>query len=529
MALRTIGPRAAPNAGHLAAYLEASSARFPDRVAVVGPDGAALTYRELDERASRVAGFLRAAGVAPGDRVALLLPKGLTSITIIFGALKARAAYVPIDWSGPFERNAKILADSGAAAAFVDPKPLAALLAGAPTSLPRTLVITGAAPAQGQRSWDDVLAHAPLADTSGRTAEDVAYILFTSGSTGVPKGVTLTHDSATSFVDWCSDVFSPTEDDRFSSHAPFHFDLSVLDIYVPIKHGATLHILSEELGRSPKKLAQLIFEKKITVWYSAPSILSLLTQFGGLEALGKNDLRLVLFAGEVFPVKHLRRLVELWPHPAYYNLYGPTETNVCTFARVPTPIPAERTEPYPIGPACAHCEAIVLDDEGGREVDKGGEGLLYIAGPSVFREYWGRPDLTEKCFVMREGKRFYNTGDVVREDPEHGYIYAGRRDRMVKRRGYRIELGEIERGLYTSERVREAAVIAVPEPDAGIKIVAFLSLHPGGRASVIEMKQLCARVLPASMSPDVFVFSEALPRTSTDKVDYQALARSIAR
>ena len=509
----------------LAAYLEASAARAPDRIAVVGPDGGTLTYRALSEQADRVAGFLRAAGVARGDRVALLLPKGTASLTVIFGVLKAGAAYVPIDWSGPGERNGRILAESGAVAVFVDPRPLLALAAGG-AALPDTVVVVGGPAEAGQRAWEEVLGHAPLADGGrGRSAEDVAYLLFTSGSTGVPKGVTLTHDNAESFVDWCSEVFQPTEEDRFSSHAPFHFDLSVLDVYVPIKHGATLFLVSEELGQSPRRLARFIVEKALTVWYSTPSILALLTQLGGLEAAGESALRLVLFAGEVFPVKYLRRLVQLWPRPAYYNLYGPTETNVCTFARIPAVIPEARTEPYPIGPVCSHCEALVLDEEGGREVEAGGEGLLHIAGRSVFRAYWGRPELTEKSFVERGGRRWYNTGDVVRGDAVAGFVYAGRRDRMVKRRGFRIELGEIERGLHTGERVREAAVIAVPDEEQGVRVVAFVSLRGGERASVIEMKQLAARALPASMSPDVFRFVEALPRTSTDKTDYQALAR----
>jgi amino acid adenylation domain-containing protein len=486
-----------------------------------------VTYRELHARAARLAGFLRARGVAPGDRVALLLPKSVASVTVIFAALLARAVHVPIDWSGPPPRNGKILTDSGAAIVFGHPKPLAAL-SPADAARPATVVVVGGEPTGEQLAWDDALAHAALDEgPAGRSLDEVAYILFTSGSTGVPKGVTLTHENASSFVEWCTDTFHPTEDDRFSSHAPFQFDLSVLDIYLSIKHGATLFLVSEELGQNPKQLARFIHEKRLTVWYSAPSILGLMAELGGLDALGKNELRLVLFAGEVFPVKRLRRLTELWPHPAYFNLYGPTETNVCTFAPVPLPVPEERTEPYPIGPACAHCDALVLDNDAA-PVAPGDEGLLYIAGPSVFTAYWGRPDLTEPRFISRQNRRFYNTGDVVRLDPAQGYVYLGRRDRMVKRRGYRIELDEIERGLNTAEKVREVAVIAAADADAGVKIAAFVAVHPGERASVIEMKQIAARALPASMSPDLFVFLDALPRTPTDKVDYQALARTLA-
>ena len=177
------------------------------------------------------------------------------------------------------------------------------------------------------------------ANEASRSPDDLAYILYTSGSTGVPKGVMLTHRNATSFVDWCSSVFTPAEDDRFSSHAPFHFDLSILDIYVSLKHGASVHLIPDELGKKPRDLARFIADRRITVWYSTPAILSLLGEFGDLARLDCSALRLVLFAGEVFPVKQLRRIAGLWPSPDYYNLYGPTETNVCTFSKIPTPVP----------------------------------------------------------------------------------------------------------------------------------------------------------------------------------------------
>jgi non-ribosomal peptide synthetase component F len=145
---------------------------------------------------------------------------------------------------------------------------------------------------------------------------DLAYILYTSGSTGKPKGVMLSHENAVSFVDWCSESFAPTAADRFSSHAPFHFDLSILDIHVCLKHGATLVLIGEDIGKDAPRLAQLIADERISIWYSAPSILALLAQFGGLAKHDYSSLRQVLFAGEVFAVKHLRALCELWPSHA---------------------------------------------------------------------------------------------------------------------------------------------------------------------------------------------------------------------
>jgi amino acid adenylation domain-containing protein len=525
---------------HLAVYLEASAARDPDRVAVVDVDGTRLTFAALDDRAERVAAFLRSRGVQRGDRVGLILPKSAAALTVVLGTLKAGAAYVPIDAGAPSERNHTILAGCAVRVLFALSPNLAALVSAAPAMLPDTVVVVplpgdGAAddadPPRGLAAravrFRDVIAHERAAVGNGaRRASDLACILYTSGSTGVPKGVMITHENAVSFVEWCSEAFAFSPEDRFSSHAPFYFDLSVFDIYVSLKHRAQVHLIAENVGQEPRSLARFIAERRLTVWYSAPSILALMAQFGNLERVDATSLRLVLFAGEVFPVRHLRRLVELWPGPDYYNLYGPTETNVCTFARIPAPIPRDRTEPYPIGDPCSHCAAVVLDHDA-RPVEAGACGLLYISGPSVFAGYWGAPDETAARFVERDGVRWFNTGDIVRVEPGAGYIYLGRADRMVKRRGYRIELGEVESGLYRHDQTREAAVVAVTEPD-GVKIVAFLVSRTAARPSIIELKQLCAAALPSYMSPDAFIFLDALPRTSTGKVDYQVLARRVS-
>jgi acyl-coenzyme A synthetase/AMP-(fatty) acid ligase len=251
-------------------------------------------------------------------------------------------------------------------------------------------------------------------------------------------------------------------------------------------------------------------------------------QFGDLPLHDATSLRLVLFAGEVFPVKHLRALQRVWHRAEYYNLYGPTETNVCTFAKIPSDIPDIRDTPYPIGYACDHCKAVVLDDDG-REVSRGVEGLLYISGPSVCSGYWNRPAETSAAFRTRENARWYNTGDVVRWSDEEGFVYVGRKDRMVKRRGYRIELGEIERALYIHPHTREAAVVAVADADKGVEIVAFLSSDGATKPSIIELKRFSKTHLPSYMIPDRFVVLDHLPRTSTNKVDYQAFSRLVTR
>ena len=262
-------------------------------------------------------------------------------------------------------------------------------------------------------------------------------------------------------------------------------------------------------------------ERKLTIWYSAPSILTLLAQQGKLEQYDWSNLRTILFAGEVFPVKHLRLLKSLIPHPTYFNLYGPTETNVCTFYRLPDTLDEQRAEPYPIGKTCSNLrEKVVMD---GREVKRGEEGELCMTGAGVMRGYWNKPDLTEQAFLTDEkGDRWYRTGDIVFEDTEGDFIFRGRRDRMVKRRGYRVELGEIEACLYRHSEVKEAAVIALSQED-GVTIRAFVAMAEGVKPSLIAMKRFCTEHIPVYMIPDRFSFHEGLPKTSTDKIDYQRL------
>ena len=335
----------------------------------------------------------------------------------------------------------------------------------------------------------------------------------------------LSHRNAESFVDWCSATFEPTPGDVFSSHAPFHFDLSILDIYVPITHGAACVLIPEDVGKEPLALSRLIAENRITIWYSAPSTLSLLAQFGRIAEHDYSSLRTIIFAGEVFPIVHLRSLKAQVPVPRYFNLYGPTETNVCTSYEIPSAIPADRVDPFPIGAVCANLRGKVVDSAG-QVVPAGAEGELCIAGPNVMQGYWNLPEQTAKGFLADDGtgERWYRTGDIVVEEPGGIYRYRGRRDRMVKKRGYRVELGEIETCLYQHGAVREAAVVAVSDEATGVKVKAHLSLRNGVRPSLVELKTFCSRCLPLYMVPDAFAFHESLPKTSTDKIDYVRLA-----
>ena len=506
--------------------LDLSASRFPDKVAIEESDGASIRYDELRRLSDRVRDRLCKMGVKPGDRVGMCLRKSADAIASLFGIMKAGATYVPVDPTAPASRNAFIFCNCAVKAVIVEARLAEGLRqefsqAG---SAPELIVLDGIGAGVPLTLALDRLDHAKPATSVPSAPPDpsrLAYILYTSGSTGRPKGVMLSHENAACFIDWCSDVFQPTEHDRFSSHAPFHFDLSILDIYVSLKHGATLVLVEEELGKEPARLAPWIVEKKLTVWYSAPSILSLLAQLGKLERHDCSSLRLVLFAGEVFPIKYLKLLKSLWPRPRYFNLYGPTETNVCTFYEVPEAIPESQIEPVPIGKACGYCQPLAVD-ETGAEVSPGTEGELCIAGPSVLVGYWDLPENTAKAFLPRRDDRWYRTGDIVLELPDGNYKFLGRRDRMIKKRGYRIELGEIEAALYRHPAIKEAAAVALCD-DNGVVVKTFASTHNGSKLSIIELKKFCSENLPLYMVPDQFCCLDSLPKTSTDKIDYQQL------
>jgi amino acid adenylation domain-containing protein len=530
---------------HLSQLLEEAALRRPDHPAVEDEHGKRQSYAELLDAADRLATRLARFGVDRGDRVGLWLPKSLEAVTAIHGILRTGASYVPVDPTGPVGRAAGILAASGVKAAVVAADLAPALRAAWPGSgpPPRLIVIdsldeTSSGPATkaaprcpeptGDSIWHEVITDStPSPIFAPRAADDLAYILFTSGSTGQPKGVMLSHANAFTFLDWCRQALGPWDSrDRFASHAPFHFDLSVFDLFAACQSAATLVLIGENLGKDPGRLGDFLAERRISVWYSAPSILALLAQHGKVDRAGMKPPRLVLFAGEVFPVVALARLRALWPQAAMWNLYGPTETNVCTAYLIPTQIPSDRTQPYPIGTVCPPLCARVADEHG-RELPPGAIGELLIEGPGVMRGYFGQPDLTAAVFfVDDDGTRWYRTGDLVEDVGNGCFQFHGRRDRMVKKRGYRIELGEIESALYRHVGVDRAGVVAQAD-EMGVSIAAFVALKPDQKRSIIAMKRHCTSYLPNYMIPDTITFLDDLPATSTDKVDYQRL-RSMA-
>ena len=524
----------------LSHYIAASARKHPSRPAVAWRDEV-LSYAELDEQSSRVANLLAASGIGRGSRVGLFMPKSHLSVVAMLGTLKAGAAYVPIDSHAPLHRAAFILSDCAVRGLITVADKLtqlansAAQLPSLETILLADIPAEPAFPEIGARvhTWAD-LAQMTVEDPAPDVTieSDPAYLLYTSGSTGTPKGVVLTHRNALTFVEWGAEAFQVGPDDRLSNHAPLHFDLSVFDIYVALRSGACVVMVPDQVAPFPMELARWIEEQEISIWYSVPSALIRLLLHGKIERFEYAKLRAVLFAGEVFPVKYLRELMTRLDSATFYNLYGPTETNVCTYIEVPAPLGPEVNE-IPIGRACANTEVFALGD-GGSLVSTGGTGELYVRGPSVMAGYWGLPERSNDALVTNPlnaafQERVYRTGDIVRREAEDVYTFVGRRDHMIKSRGYRIELGEIEQVLYEHEQVEEAVVVAVPDEEIGARLKAVIASHTDGALMQAELRAFCGVRLPRYMVPETFMIRTSLPKTSTGKIDRRALLESLAQ
>ncbi|QSQ54056.1 non-ribosomal peptide synthase/polyketide synthase [Xanthomonas translucens pv. undulosa] len=495
--------------GYLHRQIEAQVQRTPQAIAVVEAH-VELTYAELDARANRLAHHLIALGVAPEDRVALCLPRSLDLIVALLAVLKAGGAYLPLETDAPPARLDGMLADAR-------PSVLLTRRDTAATLAPRDdlhTVLLDAEPA----AWTSAPAHAPI--VTALHPEHPAYVIYTSGSTGKPKGVVNTHAAIDNRLQWMQQKLQLQPEQRVLQKTPVGFDVSVWELFWPLRVGARL-VLAEPGGhKDPAYLTDLIEQAGIDTVHFVPSMLRAF-----LEALPDGacaSLRRIVCSGEALPADLAREARERLPQARLYNLYGPTEAAVDVSVWECT---AADTHSVPIGRPIANTQLHVLDAQRQRS-PIGVAGELQIAGVQLARGYLGRPDLTAERFVPdpfaeQPGQRMYRTGDVSRWRADGALEYLGRNDHQVKLRGVRIELGEIEAALRGCDGVREAVVIA--RDDTGEqRLIAYLVGDAKHLAADALRTQLAAR-LPEVMLPSGHVWLDALPLTANGKLDRRAL------
>ncbi len=467
------------------------------------PERRLFCDRDQTYSAARVAamvnGFcasLQKAGVGPGDNVGIFLPRSAQAAAAVYAVLQCGACYVPLDKGNSAERLRFIVTDAACHMVLGDGAKCDWL--------------------DESTGWTDVSRVDARAVHSSETlpawqgdSEALAMILYTSGSTGVPKGVAISRRAVEAFCTWAGDIFEIGPGDRVASLAPLHFDLSLFDLFAAPARGATTVFVPDELTLSPTQLAAWIADEAITTWYTVPSILIFLSLKGSLDTEALPRLKRILFAGEVFPTPQLRRLTEQLPSVEFYNLFGPTETNVCLY----WPVGRRRLQDgavIPIGSAA--CGAELSIDEARNE--------LLVRGPCLMSGYWRQG----AAVLPLDGDGWFHTGDKVSVSSCGEYQYHGRLDRMIKRSGYRIEPAEIEAVIDSLDGVARSAVVGLPDPIQGQRIVAVVAAVNTDARSI---QRAIHRRLPAFMRPSTVRIVDSLPVLGNGKTDLRAVLESI--
>ena len=354
--------------------------------------------------------------------------------------------------------------------------------------------------------------------------ESPAYVLFTSGSTGEPKGALLTHQNVISYISWFTEAFNINNETVFGSQTPLHFSMSVSDFYGSMFTGAEYHIIPKEYFAFPAKLIPFMNERKINSIYWVPSAYSIAVKTDLFKYMRPEYLKLALFAGETMPVKYLNYWKNYLPDLTYANLFGPTETtDICSFYVVNKEF--EEEDSLPIGKPCSNCEHIILDSNG-KEAATGVPGELYIKGPFVAKGYYNNSQMTEKTFVQNPlhssyPDTVYRTGDIVKQEPDGNLLYVGRKDFQIKHMGYRIEPGEIESVFNSSGKVDLSLCIYIKETDE-------LVLAYEGKENMDEELRLYGKErLPDYMQPSSFKLYDVFPKNINGKTDRKAITKEI--
>ncbi|MCB0402901.1 MAG: AMP-binding protein, partial [Flavobacteriales bacterium] len=356
------------------------------------------------------------------------------------------------------------------------------------------------------------------------------YIMFTSGSTGFPKGVVISHQNILNFIEWSKTTYETTVDDVFTNINPMHFDNSVFDFYSSVFTGAALVPVGEQLTRNPRKLLDALNTVEPTVWFSVPSMLVYVLNMRALKKEDLPSLRVVTYGGEGFPKNQLRKLWAYWSDRVrFVNVYGPTEcTCICSSYDV-SEYDMQSDDLLPLGHMAPNFYGLVVGKDG-REVPYGEIGELCIGGPNVGIGYYNNPEKTHEVFIdnpviSSHREMVYQSGDLVRQDQDTGmFLFCGRKDNQIKRMGYRIELEEIENAFNAISFIKESAVVYLDTEKYPSKIIACLS---SGEENDNKITEVLKKYLPSYMLPDLYFYMEHLPKNQNGKIDRLKLKEAL--
>jgi amino acid adenylation domain-containing protein len=516
-------------------YLTRSAEHAPEATALVLGDET-MTYGELETAANRLAHALVEQGCKPGDRVGVLAAKTPWTIAALIAVMRAGAAYVPVDSASPPARVARIVRAAEPTLLLADATATALVDGLVEEGLGDLAVGALAEPLAGQRfasvfARDDLASLPAQAPTESIQREtDLAHLLFTSGSTGVPKGVMISHANVVAFVEWALRHFGTRAGDRVSGHPPLHFDLSTFDIYATLAAGAELHLVPAALGLDPKGTARFIRDRELTQWFSVPSVLTYLARFDAVAQDDFPSLERLLWCGEVLPTPVLAHWMRRLPRVRFTNLYGPTEATIASSYYDVPEVPLDESVPVPIGLPCDGESLVVLD--GDTPAPVGGIGELYIGGVGLSPGYWRDEEKTAAAFRADPSdptQRIYRTGDLARVDDGGIVHFLGRTDSQIKSRGYRIELGEIEAAVNTVAGVRECAVVGVDTGGfEGTTICCAYSVVDGAELPAADLRRHITTLIPRYMLPARWDVLDALPTNVNGKIDRPALRERFA-